>query len=141
MELDECPCSGKTLARLIRPAVLFVLIEEDLHGYEIVQRLNEFQLVKGYEPDATGVYRTLRSMEEMSLVESEWVLSEAGPAKRRYAVTANGIACAQRWMMTLSQYHEAVGALLKAGRKTLGSDAAKKKEKKKNGKRARGKAK
>ena len=135
IDLDACPCSGKNLARLLRPAILTLLVGEELHGYEIVQRLTEQALVEGYTPDTAGVYRMLRSMEEMGVVESEWVLSDAGPAKRRYRITDAGLECTRRWMLTLQQYHAAVGHLLELGQKALHT----REKGKKHGRRKKGK--
>ena len=39
ISLDECPCSGRTLDKLLAPTVLAQLAAENLHGYEITQRL------------------------------------------------------------------------------------------------------
>jgi len=70
--LNECPCSGKTLARLIQPAVMTVLADEPLHGYVIVQRLTAMTMFRDHGPDITGVYRLLKSMEKKGFVTSTW---------------------------------------------------------------------
>lgn len=119
IDLNACPCSGRNLDRLVKPAVLMMLAREDLHGYEIVQRLGGLDVFGGAAPDATGVYRALRSMAEDGLVTSTWVLSDAGPAKRRYHMAEDGIACARKWVFTLRQYHAAVGALLRLAEDAL----------------------
>jgi hypothetical protein len=41
MDFEDCACTGKSLMRLVRPAVLRVLAGEPLHGYLVVQRLGE----------------------------------------------------------------------------------------------------
>jgi len=116
---DECPCSGTNLDRLIQPAILTVLAEEDLHGYRIAQKLADMPPFAGQQPDASGVYRFLRAMEERELVVGSWDLSERGPAKRLYSLTASGRACLARWVETLEHYRDALDALL-----TLASEAA-----------------
>ena len=122
LDLESCPCTGKNLGKLVKPAVLMLLAGEDLHGYEIVQRLGTLPLFGGETPDTTGVYRALRQMDEEGMVTSTWVLSEAGPAKRCYHMTEDGLACAQKWAETLKQYHAAVGALLALAEQSM--DAA-----------------
>ena len=112
MNLNECPCSGKTLARLIQPAVMAVLADEPLHGYVLVQRLTGMAMFRDHGPDITGVYRLLKGMEKKGLVTSTWELAASGPAKRRYALTPDGRACLGRWITTLRTYREAVGDLL-----------------------------
>ena len=114
MNLNECPCSGKTLARLIQPAVMAVLASEPLHGYVIVQRLAGMSMFRDHGPDTTGVYRLLKSMEKKAFVTSTWELAASGPAKRRYALTPDGRACLTRWIATLRVYRAAVDDLLVA---------------------------
>ena len=112
MNLNDCPCSGKTLARLIQPAVMAVLADEPLHGYVIVQRLATLSMFRDHGPDITGVYRLLKGMEKKGLVTSTWEPAASGPAKRCYALTPEGRACLGRWITTLRTYREAVGDLL-----------------------------
>lgn len=110
--LDECPCSGKNLARLIQPAVMAVLADEPLHGYVIVQRLTGLQMFRDHEPDITGVYRLLKSMEKNGHVTSTWQRGASGPAKRRYTLTEDGRECLARWITTLRNYRDAVADLI-----------------------------
>ena len=112
MNLNECPCSGKTLARLIQPAVMAVLADEPLHGYVIVQRLVGMTMFQDHAPDIAGVYRLLKSMEKKGFVTSTWELPGSGPAKRSYALTPDGRTCMARWITTLRTYRDAVSDLL-----------------------------
>jgi DNA-binding PadR family transcriptional regulator len=124
INLDACPCSGRNLDRLVKPAALMLLTRQDLHGYELVQRLGDLPMFGGAKPDTTGVYRALRAMAGEGLVTSSWVLSDAGPAKRCYHMTEDGLACARKWVATLKQYHDAVGALLALAEETLAEVSA-----------------
>jgi PadR family transcriptional regulator, regulatory protein PadR len=112
MEFNQCPCSGKSLARMVQPAVMAILAEEPSHGYHIVHRLAELAIFRGQRPDPTGVYRLLKSMEDDGSVVATWDLAEAGPAKRRYELTPRGRACLARWITTLAEYQEAIEGLL-----------------------------
>jgi PadR family transcriptional regulator, regulatory protein PadR len=112
INLNKCPCSGKTLARLIQPAVMAVLANEPLHGYVIVQRLTGMTMFCDHGPDITGVYRLLKNMEKNGYVTSTWELAISGPAKRRYALTPDGRTCLTRWIATLRTYRDAVSNLL-----------------------------
>ncbi|NTW29188.1 MAG: PadR family transcriptional regulator [Coriobacteriia bacterium] len=111
-EFRECCCTGKTLDRLVQPAILSILADEDLHGYAIVQLLAESPMFGGQKPDATGVYRSLRQMEELGYVDSVWNTSESGPAKKLFHLTDSGCACMARWVDTLTCYRAAVGELI-----------------------------
>lgn len=73
----------------LRPCLLLLLREQADHGYELVSRLRPMHDGEG---DAGGVYRALRGLEREGLVHSEWQISETGPARRTYQITADGIA-------------------------------------------------
>jgi DNA-binding PadR family transcriptional regulator len=120
MDFTHCPCSGKTLARLVRPAILMVLAQESFHGYQLLKRLAPLSLFQGQAPDATGVYRALREMEQEGLLAGDWDLAARGPAKRRYAITPEGSACLARWVDTLADYQASIAQLLGLARLALG---------------------
>jgi PadR family transcriptional regulator, regulatory protein PadR len=112
MDFHQCPCSGKTLARLVQPAVMALLAGQRLHGYLLVQRLAALRMFRGQKPDPTGVYRILKAMEKQGFVESSWELADSGPAKRCFALTAAGRHCLQLWERTLKDYEASVADLL-----------------------------
>jgi DNA-binding PadR family transcriptional regulator len=117
MDFDQCACSGKTLARLVQPAVMAVLAGVPLHGYLIVQRLGQLAAFRCQSPDPTGVYRVLKAMEQEGLVSAAWQLADTGPAKRAYALTDEGRRCLARWLHTLEEYHAAIEDLIQTVRK------------------------
>ena len=112
MDFDQCPCSGKTMTRLLQPAMMALLAKEPLHGYRLVQQLAALKMLQGKRPDPTGVYRVLKSMELDGYVESEWDLTERGPAKRQYVLTTTGRKCLTCWEKTLREHEKAVSDLL-----------------------------
>ena len=73
-DLKECAELGKSLNRLSQPTILTLLAQSEtpLHGYIIVQQAASSPMFGGKKPDATGVYRALKRMEESGLVTSEW---------------------------------------------------------------------
>jgi len=113
--LVECPCTGKTLERLLRPAVLMVLETGPLYGYKIVQRLAEMPMFAGVKPNSAGVYRILKTMTQEELVVASWELSETGPAKRLFTLTTRGEHCLASWILTLRNYRQAIDGLLAVG--------------------------
>ncbi|KPL02629.1 MAG: transcriptional regulator [Planctomycetes bacterium SM23_65] len=117
IDLDECPCSGKTLSKLLQPAVMTILAAGELHGYKIVGRLAETPTLAGDRPDPTGVYRLLHAMQERGLVVSSWDTSGAGPAKKTYQLTRTGRRCLARWITSLAEYHKAIGELLASAKR------------------------
>jgi DNA-binding PadR family transcriptional regulator/Ni2+-binding GTPase involved in maturation of urease and hydrogenase len=112
MDFSECSCSGKSLGRMLRPAILGVLAGAPVHGYVVLQRLEELSMYRDSPPDAGGVYRMLKSMQDEGLVESTWQTGESGPAKRRYELTDTGRACLAEWEETLRAYAEQIKELV-----------------------------
>jgi DNA-binding PadR family transcriptional regulator len=103
------------LSRLSQPTILTILAASDkpLHGYVIVQKAAESPMFGGKKPDATGVYRTLKSMEANGLVSSEWNSPKAGPAKRSFVLTDEGRLTLRRWIDSLACYQVTIGELRK----------------------------
>ena len=116
-DLEHCPCMGVTLDKLVQPAILTVLAREDLHGYRIAERLADMPPLEGHKPDVSGVYRALRAMEDRGLVVACWDVSDRGPAKRVYQLTAAGRECLSHWIDTLERHREAIGELLVMARR------------------------
>ena len=112
MDLDQCACSGKTLSRLLHPAILALLARGKTHGYDIVQRLQGMEMFVETPPDTSGVYKVLKSMEEEGLVSANWEFDAAGPARRSYALTKEGKACLKQWAETLKGYRAQIDGLL-----------------------------
>jgi len=112
MDFDQCACTGKTLGRLVQPAIVALLAEEPLHGYLLVQRLAGMAMFRCQKPDPTGVYRALRVMEKDGLVVASWDLADNGPAKRCFELTRDGRACLEQWTQTLEGYADSINDLL-----------------------------
>jgi DNA-binding PadR family transcriptional regulator len=112
MDLDQCACSGKTLARLLRPAILALLARGKTHGYDVVQQLQGLEMFADLPPDTSGVYKVLKFMEEEGLVSAHWEPGDSGPAKRSFALTKDGAGCLDRWSETLKLYRTQIDGLL-----------------------------
>ena len=112
MDLDNCPCSGVNLPRFVQPVILAVLSSGPLHGYLVVHRLAETSLFRKQPPDATGVYRMLRNMEQEGVLKSDWELEGSGPARKRYRLTEKGGHCFNQWMRTLPSHQAFIANLL-----------------------------
>lgn len=78
----------------LRACMLLLLTEQAAHGYELNERLRDFGL---YHDEPGGVYRALRLLEHDGLVSSTWNTTGAGPARRTYALTAQGLAWLETW--------------------------------------------
>ena len=113
-EFGTCPCSGASLTRFVRPAVLAVLAkgEDWMHGYLIIHELQHMTMFKDKPADLAGVYKLLRGMEEEGLIKARWNTPDAGPAKRDLQLTADGRDCLKLWLKTLKSYRTSVDELM-----------------------------
>lgn len=107
----EVPCPEGKIERFIEPCMLLLLAEKPAHGYELMASLNQFDFDPRYQ-DPGQIYRTLRRMEKEGLVRSNWESGEAGPARRCYQITGDGIDVLMAWMRTLTKRMRMVGKLL-----------------------------
>ena len=123
LDVNECPCGGGNLDKLVQPAILAILIEGPLHGYALAERIGKMPISGGHSPDVTGVYRFLKWMENNGLVVSSWDLSESGPARKSYQITSAGRKCLSHWIETLEQYRQGITDLLKTARKAVAGRA------------------
>lgn len=101
-----CKELGKSLSRLSQPTILTLLAQsgEPMHGYNIVQKAAQSPMFGGKKPDATGIYRALKRMEESGLVSSEWTTPQEGSARRMFTLTDEGYYCLRRWIDALGCY-------------------------------------
>ena len=112
----DCPCTGRTLDRLLHVAVLTVLARENLHGYRVAEEVAKLPPQQGDKPDVSGVCRCLKSMERGGFVVASWGASSRGPAKRLYRLTPSGLACLKSWLESLKLCRQAIGDLLAVAR-------------------------
>ena len=117
-ELDSCACSGGNLPRFVQPVLLGLLVREPMHGYALVQKLEDTGLFGPQPPDMTGCYRMLRDMERSGVLETEYDRGD-GPARKKYRVTALGRRCLNRWISSLTSNRDhlegACAAAVRAG--------------------------
>lgn len=97
--------------RFVEPAILLLLRERTLHGYELIDLLPE--LTGGERIDVGNLYRTLRALEDDGIVTSEWSASLPGPAKRTYELTGDGRRLLDLWAEALRESQSIVASFLK----------------------------
>lgn len=123
-DLKECAELGKSLNRLSQPTILCLLAQSEtpLHGYVIVQQAAHSPMFGGKKPDATGIYRALKRMEEAELVVSRWDTPAEGSAKRLFELTDKGRSCLRRWIDALACYERTLEELREVAAAALGID-------------------
>ncbi len=97
--MDHC-CRVGRMERFLEPCLLLLLRQEPSHGYDLLQKLNDF----GFEPESQDpghIYRHLRRLEREGMVTSHWETGKAGPAKRLYKVTTEGNELLSAWTTTI----------------------------------------
>jgi PadR family transcriptional regulator, regulatory protein PadR len=97
--------------RFAEPAVLLLLRERPVHGYELLEQLPE--LMPGERIDMGNLYRILRSLEREKLVSSTWDDLSPGPAKRVYAITPSGRTVLDQWVTAFSKAQKQIEAFVK----------------------------
>jgi len=95
----------------LTPVALVILCEESSYGYELMERLEEF----GFEQINPGtLYKTLRQMEKVRLCESEWEISNGGPARRMYTITDTGESYLAAWAVGCKAYQNVMDRFFQA---------------------------
>lgn len=116
---SQCPCVGATLDKLLQPAILAILTEGPIHGYELARKISDIPHFLVEAPDISGIYRMLKTLEARGMVTSEWGISQKGRPKRLFAITDTGRQCLENWHTTLQNYHKTIGSLLKTTQKAI----------------------
>lgn len=111
-DMENCACSGANLPRFVAPALLAIMAKGPAHGYSIMKQLAESGIFEGNLPDATGIYRILKTMEKDGSLKSDWDTGESGPAKKIYEITVRGRKCLNYWANTLKKHQLFVNGLL-----------------------------
>lgn len=105
----KCSCKGYNLDRLLQPRILIILSNNKMHGYSIIQKLEEKDFGNG-KADNTGIYRTLNTMESKGLIKFQWDLESS--AKKVYEITDVGLECLNEWEKTLGLYKDFISNIL-----------------------------
>lgn len=98
---------GNEIRSLLHPFLLLLIYERPGHGYDLIERLARMG-VPGVEPG--HAYRVLRGLERARLLRSAWEPSGTGPARRRYELTAEGMADLESWVPRMGAFAELLGS-------------------------------
>lgn len=108
----KCACKGGNLDRFIQPIILLILAEEADTGYGVFKKMGEFSMFRESRPDATGVYRYFRIMEQRELLEQFESREAENKYKMKYRITKEGRECLANWKVTLTAYADAISELV-----------------------------
>jgi poly-beta-hydroxybutyrate-responsive repressor len=102
---------GERPPRFLRAFLLFFLIGEESHGYDLIDRLKKIGV--RYENYEVGyVYKTLRNMEDEGLLKSQWNIKKKGAARRIYTITEEGKKNLGKWAEMFSNLRESIDVFL-----------------------------
>ncbi len=118
--MKKCACKGSFLERFIQPSVLMLLNNEPLHGFSIYKKLIDSDILDYSGIDPTGLYRTLKKMEESGVLISEWDTENIAQPKRIYRITEDGKQCLKYWGETLLSYKTSIQRLADAVAESIG---------------------
>lgn len=112
--MEKCACKGSFLDKLLQPVILTLLYEERLHGFSILKKMEETNIMNCGGIDPTGLYRTLRKMETAGLLVSELDDGDNAQQRRIYEITEEGKDCLKHWQGTLVDYKKSIDKLIDA---------------------------
>ena len=99
------------IVSILEPALLVLVKGEPSHGYSLLNDLGEIGL-NTLHPSV--VYRTLREMEDLGWIQSDWETDQTqGPPRRTYHLTALGEEALQYWKQELARTNEITLQVLK----------------------------
>ena len=116
---EKCSCKGYNLDKLLQPNILSLLATRDMHGYVVIQELEKLDLFNGEKIDNTGIYRTLKHLEEKGLVQSQWDIEDAGAAKKIYQINGSGKECLAKWIQSLEAYKAIIDTVVDCAKRAL----------------------
>lgn len=97
---------------MLEPALLFLLKGRPRHGYTLLSDLGALGM-NTIHPSV--VYRTLRDMESLGWIQSDWDVEETqGPPRRTYRMTERGVAALKNWQEELGKTSELIAQLMKS---------------------------
>ena len=95
---------------LLEPTLLVLLKEQPGHGYSLLSKLSDLEITTIH---ASVVYRTLREMEELEWIVSDWDTNQTqGPPRRTYQITSQGEEVLQYWKQELEKTNGIIQKLL-----------------------------
>ncbi len=95
---------------MLEPALLVLLEQKPQHGYTLLADLEKMGMATLHP---SVVYRTLREMEELEWIQSDWETDQTqGPPRRVYRLSIQGEKALQNWRYELSKTQNIITHLL-----------------------------
>jgi PadR family transcriptional regulator PadR len=95
---------------ILEPALLILLKEHPRHGYTLLSDLESLGMGTIHP---SVVYRTLREMEKLAWIQSDWeTFQTQGPPRRTYSLTLQGEEALEIWQGELDKTRRLISHLL-----------------------------
>lgn len=95
---------------ILEPALLALLKERPRHGYTLLSDLEPWGMATIHP---SVIYRTLREMEELDWIHSDWETTQTqGPPRRTYQLTTTGEEVLANWRQELEKTQGIIHQLL-----------------------------
>jgi PadR family transcriptional regulator PadR len=104
---------SQILKGVLEMCVLAAIVDEPIHGYALVAKLEEAGLAV---PNEGSVYLVLKRLAEQGRIEPHVVASEAGPQRKVYEATDVGRDVLTAWEADWQAVRSGVDAVLTAAR-------------------------
>lgn len=100
---------SQMLKGTLEGCILAAINQSELYGYEISQRLSEY----GFGKIAEGtIYPLLLRLEKNNFITATYRISEVGPKRKYYKLTAEGLEELQQFIRNFQELRSAVEHLL-----------------------------
>lgn len=109
LEQGTSPHTPLTVS-LLEPALLVLIGEKDQHGYSLVAELESLGMDTIHQ---SVIYRTLRDIESLGWVQSDWQTDQTqGPPRRVYRLTDLGKKILVLWRKDLENARQIIDQLV-----------------------------
>lgn len=106
----EVESHSPLVGSLLEPALLILLSQHPSHGYTLLSEISTLNMATIHP---SVVYRTLREMENLGWISSDWESEQTqGPPRRNYHLTTQGDTALQSWKQELEKTDEILLKLL-----------------------------
>jgi len=107
---DESKRYSPINTSLLEPALLILIKIQPSHGYSLLTDLEAFS-IDTVHPSV--VYRTLREMENLDWIQSDWDTDQSkGPPRRTYSLTEKGAEALEYWKKELGNVNKTIRQML-----------------------------
>lgn len=111
-EVRCCEIKHQKMERFLEICLLLLLFDQEGYGYGLIEQLALFGFT-AEELNIGSLYRSLRKLEDQSLVSSVWEEASGGPKRRVYTITQRGKEELHNWIPILKERKSRIEQLIR----------------------------